>query len=100
MECERGGRGEGPEGTYCNESTICTLGLFSFCSCLIAADTFDIVKSIGMIRLVVGDIEFAHRACSARRSPAMSIASSSRVPTRHIDTSHIHTYSLHHPSCA
>jgi len=58
--------------TYRNESTICILCLFSFCSCLITANTFDVVKSIGMIRLVVGDVEFAHRVCGGRRSPRMS----------------------------
>jgi hypothetical protein len=69
-ECERGERGE---GTHCNESTICILCLFCFCSCLITTDTFDVVKSIGMIRLVVGDVEFAHRGYGARRSLIMGI---------------------------
>ena len=66
VECGRRG-----ERTYCNESTIRIFYLLSLCSCLIAADTFDVVKSIGMIRLVVGDIEFAHRGCGARRSPTI-----------------------------
>lgn len=52
-ECRHGER---EEGTYCNESTICVLCLLSFCIRFIAADTFDVVKSIGMIRLVVGDV--------------------------------------------
>jgi hypothetical protein len=47
-------------GTYCSESAIYILCLLSFRGCFIETDTFDVVKSIGMIRLVVGDVEFTH----------------------------------------
>ena len=60
------------EQTYYSESAISILCLFPFCGCLIKTDTFDVVKSIGMIRLVVGDVKFAHWGCGGRRPRTMT----------------------------
>jgi hypothetical protein len=46
--------------TYRHKSAICILCLFSLCCSFIATDTLDVVESIGMIRLVVSDVKFAH----------------------------------------
>jgi hypothetical protein len=72
--------------TYCNESTICIVCLFSLCGGFVATDTLDVVEPIRMIRLVVSDVKFTHVAkgvaggrpsgqqCDGFRGPNTSLA--------------------------